>query len=140
MTAQAMLAPIGAMAALTFIVLALIPFRRFRALARQEVRFEDFRYGESDAVPADVGLANRNYMNLLELPTLFYVVCLLFFVTGRSCTVAVTLAWGYVVLRAVHSVIHVSYNDVRHRLAAFALSNAVLIALWATFFIKLVSQ
>ena len=33
----------------------------------------------------------------------------------------------------IHSVIHLSYNNVTHRLTAFALSNFVLIALWVVF-------
>jgi hypothetical protein len=33
-------------------------------------------------------------------------------------------------LRVVHSLIHLSYNDVYHRLAAFAASNGVLLVLW----------
>ena len=43
---------------------------------------------------------------------------------------AVALAWAYVALRIVHSAIHLSYNRVVHRLAVFALSNAVLGMLW----------
>jgi hypothetical protein len=34
----------------------------------------------------------------------------------------------------VHSLIHLSYNDVYHRLAVFALSNFVLLALWGLVF------
>jgi len=43
---------------------------------------------------------------------------------------AVAVAWGYVALRIVHSAIHLSYNQVLHRLAVFALSNVLLGALW----------
>ncbi|MBS0413400.1 MAG: MAPEG family protein, partial [Proteobacteria bacterium] len=39
-------------------------------------------------------------------------------------------AWPYVGLRVMHSVIHITYNRVLHRLTAFALSNVVLMALW----------
>jgi hypothetical protein len=73
-------------------------------------------------------------MNLLELPTLFYPACLMFYVAGRVDGPAVALAWGYVVLRAVHSAMHLTYNNVFHRLAVFALSNLVLALLWSRFF------
>jgi hypothetical protein len=119
-----------ALVALTFAVLLLIPFARFRAAARGQVSARDFRYGESSNVPGEVSLPNRNLMNLLELPVLFYVVCLAFFVTGKVDTLAVVLAWSYVALRAAHSVIHLSYNNVFHRLSAYAASNVVLVALW----------
>jgi hypothetical protein len=41
------------------------------------------------------------------------------------------MAWGYVLLRFVHCAIHLSYNDVYHRLIAFGLSNIVLAGMWA---------
>lgn len=67
--------PMGALALLTFTVLLFIPIRRFRAAFAGKVGPEDFKYGESERVPGDVSLPNRNYMNLTELPVLFYVVC-----------------------------------------------------------------
>ena len=119
-----------ALAAWTTIVLMIVPAVRIRAALRRQVRADDFRYGESATVPAEVSIPNRNYMNLLELPMLFYVVCLILFVTAGASHVAVALAWLFVALRIVHSLIHLSYNRVMHRLAAFALSSAVLGVLW----------
>ena len=72
----AILYPVFALACWTFLVLLLIPFYRVRAGRRREIRSEDFKYGESATVPPYVRIPNRNYMNLLELPILFYVVCL----------------------------------------------------------------
>ena len=69
-------------------------------------------------------------MNLLELPVLFYVACLTYYVTDRVNGTALALAWTYVGLRIVHSAIHLTYNRVRHRLVAFAASNVVLVMLW----------
>jgi hypothetical protein len=69
-------------------------------------------------------------MNLLELPMLFYVVCVILFVSERASRLAVFVAWAYVFLRVVHSLIHLSYNHVLHRLAAFTLSNVALVSLW----------
>ena len=119
-----------ALAGLTFVVLLLIPIARFRAAWRGRVTAADFRYGESPNVPGQVSLPNRNLINLLELPVLFYVVCLAFYVTGKLDAAALYLAWAYVGLRAAHSVIHLTYNNVFHRLSAFAASDVVLVALW----------
>lgn len=125
----------GAMALVTFLVLGLIPIRRFRAAAAGLVTPDDFKLGESAAVPGHVAVVNRAYMNLLELPMLFYVGGLMYFVAGRVDATALALAWTYVSLRALHSVIHITYNNVFHRLAAFALSNVVLMVFWALFFL-----
>lgn len=128
-------APMGAMALLTFLVLGLIPFTRFRAVAAREVTADDFKFGESPRVPPHVAVTNRNLMNLLELPILFYVAGLMYAVAGRVDRTALILAWAYVAVRAIHSLIHLTYNNVIHRLTAYAVSNVVLIALWVMFFI-----
>jgi hypothetical protein len=126
----AILYPIFALAAWTAQVLLLIPFYRVRAGRRREIVTDDFKFGESASVPPYVSIPNRNYMNLLEIPVLFYIACLLLYVTAGGSTIALTFAWAYVGLRVVHSFIHLSYNNVIHRLSAFALSNFALIALW----------
>lgn len=133
MTQETIFLPMLAMAALTFAVLIFIPLRRFRAAFAGQVTPADFALGENANVPPHVSLANRNYMNLLELPVLFYAVCVALYVTGQVDALAVNLAWGFVALRALHSVVHLSYNNVIHRLSLFAISNFVLIALWVVF-------
>lgn len=125
-----LLFPMVTLATLTFAVLLLIPLRRFRAGFAGKVRMDDFRFGESERVPPEVSIPNRNMMNLLELPMLFYVACLAYLAIGRVNEAALTLAWLYVGLRIAHSAIHVTYNRVRHRLVAFALSNVVLVMFW----------
>lgn len=126
----AILYPLFALAAWTFVILVLIAVRRLGAGFAGRVRAADFRFGESVQVPPEVCLPNRNYMNLLELPVLFYVLGLLCYATGQHSPLQLGLAWAYVGLRVVHSLIHLSYNNVYHRLAAFALSNGVLLAAW----------
>jgi hypothetical protein len=128
--------PMGALALLTFLVLLLIPFRRFRAGFAGRVTADDFRYGESARVPGDVSIPNRNYMNLLEMPMLFYVICLMLYVSHRVQPGFMWLAWTYVALRVLHSLIHLTYNNVRHRLVLFALSNFAVISMWVAFFVR----
>jgi hypothetical protein len=124
------LKPMAALGALTFMVLLLIPFVRFRSAFQGRVTADDFKLGESPRVPADVTLPNRNYMNLLELPTLFYAVCLALYALERVGGIDLLIAWAYVGLRAIHSLVHLTYNNVFHRLAVFALSNILLGILW----------
>src|SRR6476646_1781624 len=135
---ELILVPMGALALLTFMVLILVPIRRFRAAFAGQVGAGDFKYGESARVPGEVSIPNRNYMNLLELPALFYVVCMLNYVTSPAVSATtLALAWIYVGLRAVHSLIHLTYNNVMHRLAFFVASNVVLASLWIAFFAHL---
>jgi hypothetical protein len=127
------LLPMSVLAILTFVVLLLIPYKRFRASFAKTVTVGDFKYGESSRVPGDVSLPNRNMMNLLEIPVLFYVLCLTLFITGNVTPFFVDMAWLYVGLRLVHSAIHLSYNNVFHRLAFFAASNIALLLMWLRF-------
>ena len=136
MPQEMIFAPMGALALLTFAVLGLIPLRRFRAAFAGQVGPDDFKFGESRRVPGHVSIPNRNYMNLLEVPMLFYVAGLMYYVAGKVDGVALAVAWTYVGLRAIHSLIHVTYNNVMHRLAAFALSNLVLAVFWVLFFVR----
>ena len=128
--------PMGALALLTFAALFLVGFRRVGASRRGVVRPKDFRFGESANVPGEVSIPNRNYMNLLEMPTLFYVSGLMFYVTHRVSVLVLALSWTYVALRCVHSAIHLTYNNVLHRLIAFVVGNFVLMALWLVFFVS----
>jgi|SRR5262252_9021147 len=129
--------PVCAMALLTFLVMLLIPFRRFRAGFAGRVTYKDFRYGESPNVPGDVCIPNRNYMNLLEAPTLFYVVCIAAYAAQMVTPGFILMAWTYFGLRVLHSVIHLTYNNVKHRLGLFAASNVVLVLMWVGFAMKL---
>jgi hypothetical protein len=121
---------VAALAALTCAVGVRMYFARFGAARGGRVKVKDFRLGESANVPPDVALPNRNFMNLFEMPVLFYVACVIFYVTGAVDGLVLAIAWLYVALRVVHSAIHLTYNNVIHRLAAFLASNAVLLVFW----------
>ena len=125
--------PVSALVMLTFLVLLLIPYKRIKASMEQTVTADDFSYGESHRVPGSVALPNRNMMNLLEIPVLFYVLCTILFITGNVTPFFVDLAWIYFALRLGHSVVHLSYNNVLHRLALFGSSNVVLMIMWIRF-------
>ncbi|HEY4128275.1 MAG TPA: MAPEG family protein [Gammaproteobacteria bacterium] len=122
--------PMIALALLTFAVLGYTGYKRFSAGFAGRVRGSDFRFGETSNVPPDVAVANRNLMNLLEMPVLFYAVCLALYGMGHVNLVTLCLAWGYVATRAAHTAIHLAYNRILYRFAAYALSNVVLLGLW----------
>ena len=133
MRPERIFAPMSVLALWTGVVLLLTAVRRIRAVAKGRVPSDAFRAGESPAVPAEVAVFNRNFMNLLEMPLLFYVVCIALYTTRHVGPAAILLAWVYVGLRLAHSVIHVTYNRVLHRLITFTASNVVLLTLWIWF-------
>ena len=122
--------PVAVLVLWTLAVLLLVPRARFKAAREKRVRAADFALGESENVPPEARLPNRNYMNLLELPVLFYVGCLVLYVIGKVDAWGLGLAWLYVALRIAHSLVHLTYNRVIHRMRVFALGYVVLVAFW----------
>lgn len=139
MSQTSILLPAMALAGWTLCVLLLLPYHRLKAAWSGHVTAHDFKYGESSRVPPSVSIPNRNLMNLLEIPVLFYFVSIVVFVTQLADPVAGALAWSYVGLRVLHSLIHLTYNNVMHRLVAYAVSNGVLVIIWLRVGIALVS-
>lgn len=129
--------PMAALAALTFIVLNLLPFARVIAVRSGTAKVSDFRYGETETVPERAKLINRNYMNLLELPLLFYVVCLILFADDAVTITTLSLAWAFAGFRALHTVVHLLVNHVLLRLALFACATTSLLALWIVTLLKI---
>jgi len=82
--------------------------------------------------------AADNLRNLFEIPVLFFAICLALYTTGFVTQMQVSLGWGFVMLRAVHSVVHTTYNRVMHRFLAYAVSTLFLFAMWALFVVDLV--
>ncbi len=81
-------------------------------------------------VLTDSAATADNFMNLFEMPVLFYVAILLALILLVQDPVLVIFSWLYVALRIVHSIIHTTYNTVMHRFWAYALSCGVLLGLW----------
>ena len=80
-------------------------------------------------LPASVRWKADNYNHLLEQPVLFYAVTLTLAVLGAADPTSVTLAWAYVGLRVIHSLIQATVNVILLRFAVFALASVVLAGL-----------
>jgi hypothetical protein len=133
MSPEAIFGPVCALAILTGCVVLMVGVVRIRAGMAGRLPKGAFRVGEAPDVPEDVRVWNRNLMNLLEMPQLFYVVSVALYVTHHVTPHLVKMAWIYVGLRAAHSFIHLTSNRVLVRLVPFALSNFVLLSIWIAF-------
>ncbi|NVJ70723.1 MAG: MAPEG family protein [Alphaproteobacteria bacterium] len=124
--------PMLAMMALTFGVIMLLAKRRFGAIKSGETK--DLSYfktlGGPSTEPEAVQVAQRNLANLFEMPVLFYPACLAAAFFDKVDTVSLSLAWAYVALRFLHTLVHVTNNNVPVRFRLFFLSFFPLIGLW----------
>lgn len=80
-------------------------------------------------LPAPVRWKADNYNHLMEQPTLFYAVAICLALLGDVSALALGLAWGYVALRVLHSLVQALVNHIPLRFGIFALSSLLLIAL-----------
>lgn len=128
-----MIYPMTAMVALTFVVAGMTLWARIAAARSGELSPGYFRLmqkKEEAEVPAAVVKTGRHFSNLFEMPVLFYVAGTLHIVMQLQSTLALGLAWAFVFFRCVHAFIHLGYNNVMHRLAAFMAANLCVLLLW----------
>lgn len=130
---KAFMGPVLAQIGLTILVFFLLYSRRLPAMVAAKPTNEIMQDKTSLLkLPMPARFAAENYNHQFEAPVLFYVLCLSAMITGLGNDLSITMAWIYVGLRVVHSIIHCTYNKVLHRFAAFSLSNLVLIGLFLT--------
>jgi hypothetical protein len=125
------LQPVFALVAWTIGIMLLLSFHHLKEARAARSASKGDTSAASPKESSASTLANRNYMNLLEAPVLFYVACVIAYVTDTATLRIVTVAWIYVGLRVGHSLIHVTYNRVAHRSLVFTGSIVVLVLLWS---------
>jgi hypothetical protein len=130
---QALLEPVIGLVALTGVVWLLMVLFRNYAFIRGKVSERYFRTFTLDSPPEWVERPTRAYMNLLELPILFYVVALLMLVTRRFDSVQISLSWLFVATRCAHAFIYIALNYVPLRFVSYLSGVITLAVLWARF-------
>jgi hypothetical protein len=87
----------------------------------------------------DVATAD-NFRNLFEVPVLFYAVCGALVITDTVTPLQLALAWGFVLARAAHSFVHITYNRVMHRFLIYVTGTVFVFLMWAVFAYQLISR
>ena len=128
--------PVIAQVALVMVIWWRMYVTLVREMRSRRIRPQALATSRHMSVLQDVTAAD-NFRNLFEIPVLFFAVCLALAVTDTVTPVQIALAWTFVALRAVHSLIHVTYNRVVHRFAAYVASSLCVFAMWALFAVSL---
>jgi hypothetical protein len=125
------LAPVMALVLWSFVMLGWLYLARIPAIAKNNVVYDPFQPATAfhAQLPARVRWKGDNYAHLMEQPTVFYAVALILALVGAGDGLNADLAWGYVALRVVHSLVQVLINRVMIRFAIFSLSSLVLLAM-----------
>lgn len=126
-----LLLPLLAQVALTFAVMVSMYRTRVAEIKAKQIHPQQIKTrSKSKEMLTDSAAAADNYSNLFELPVLFYTAILLTLILMIQDSILVILAWTFVTSRYLHSIIHVTYNQVMHRFAVFIFSSFVLLAYW----------
>ena len=127
------LQPVVALAAWTMVMWLWMYATRLPAMSAAKVD-PDSLARDPDAsldrvLPPQTQWKAHNYNHLHEAPTVFYAVALALALLDAGDGLAATLAWVYVALRVVHSLVQATINKVVVRFAIFSLSSIALIGL-----------
>lgn len=125
--------PVFCLVILTFFMIAATGISRLISVRRRQVHPRYYVLMSGDTPPDYVQKIGRNMANLLEVPVLFYLLAVLVILFQINSELLVDLAWLYVALRLIHSIIHISYNNVPLRLIVFVLSVVTLMIMWLQF-------
>ena len=122
-----LIAPVMALVAWSLVIWLWMYVRRIPAMSKAGIKPQDAAFpGSLNVLPGGVRAAADNYNHLMEQPTIFYAAALAIQVAGHADGWALHLAWAYVALRMVHSLVQVSVNAVTLRFLVFALSTIAL--------------
>ena len=128
-----MLAPVVALIAWTMIIMVWLYIIRIPAMRKAGIDLNNLRGskpGQLDTILAEKAQwPAHNYMHLVEQPTLFYAVCFALVLLHAGGGYNPMLAWAYVGLRVLHSLVQMTSNRILYRFTLFSLSSLVLMAL-----------
>ena len=123
-----LLLPMLAMMLITFAIWLLLLVRRVADSKRDNIDIEDVATPQQadQAFGTKSHAASNCYKNLFELPVVFYALGAILIASSVVDALYVSLAWGFVVLRAVQALVHCTYNRVLHRFVAYLASSILL--------------
>jgi hypothetical protein len=122
---------------LSALVLLRLGYLRQKDIRNKTVDFRFFKtYNNGASEPMFSAQASRNFTNLFEVPTLFYMVCAFALITRSVDDSFLVLAWSYAILRYAHTLIHLTANKIIFRMSVYTLSWIVLVIMGTQLFFR----
>jgi len=122
-----MIAPVVALVIWTLIMLIWVYATRIPAMAKAKLKPGQATRADVEALP--VANVAHNYNHLHEQPTLFYAICFALQFLEQTNDINIGLAWLYVALRVLHSLVQATVNVILIRWTIFMFASLVLAAL-----------
>jgi len=136
-----LLYPLLAQILLTGLVWVYMYITRLSYIAAQDIDPQDLALrARAEPLLIPVSAPSDNLRNLFEMPVLFYTAILLALIMFIQAPLLIAMAWSYVFLRSIHSLVHITYNRVVHRFTAYFASCIVLWAMWVMIALEIIQR
>ena len=128
---DSLLTPVLVLVCLSLVVWFLMIATRVPAMSKLRIPPQEGKHTKDLAakLPGFTRQISDNYNHLMEQPTIFYALVFYIQLAGHSDALSVKLAWLYVILRILHSVVKCTVNVVMVRFLLFLLSTLTLIVM-----------
>ncbi|HEY0924898.1 MAPEG family protein [Rheinheimera pacifica] len=124
------LLPVFVQILLTSVVMVLMGKRRIRAAKNKEITVAAFKTMNLTGANEQVIATSRNFDNQFQMPMLYLFSVLFTLQLGFADLGYVVLGAVFVLLRVLHTVVHIGSNNVRLRFNIFLLGCLALWLLW----------
>lgn len=127
------IAPVVALVAWSMMMWVWMYATRIPAIQAAKLKLDPnaLRGEQMSTLPPNVRWKADNYTHLMEQPTVFYALAISLAVIGEGSGINLYLAWAYVLLRIIHSLVQTLVNKIELRFLIFVISNVPLF--WLTF-------
>lgn len=123
--------PLIALVNLCFFVMIWLGHTRAKFMTKNKIHPQKVATRENTSqIFKDISNPSDNFKNLFELPTLFMPLPIILIQLEMVDSIFVIMAWIFVITRALHTIVHCSYNKVMHRFWAYTISSMVLWIMW----------
>ena len=120
------LLPVLTLAFWTFIIFAIMAPARFYFLRMKHPQTAAHTKNLKGLHPPWTERVADNYNHLFEQPVVFYAIALSIAVINNIEPLMIQLAWVYVALRVLHSIVQITFNFVPLRFTLFVTSWLIL--------------
>ncbi|QEY18550.1 hypothetical protein D0C16_22750 [Cellvibrio sp. KY-GH-1] len=103
---------------------------RMWAVKCGEVKLSHYETFHISKEPAYVTKTTNNLNNLFQLPPIFIAAWVLAFSLGYTSDALVFNVWGFVISRYIHTLVHLTINQVLVRSLVFSVGLYFLAAIW----------
>ena len=121
---------------MNFIVMFHMRYMIVKAIKKRDVKYKYFRAYEGSA-PEYLLTSRHHYKNFFEIPILFYLLCLVFYMIDDVSAIDLWIAWLFVLFKGIHSYIRITSNYVPYRAYSFNVCVFLLFGGWIILVIKI---